>query len=489
MNHIPTYNPTINDKKIFWLVLSIVLVKLFLLPFAQAVDSDAVTRTFISIYWLKNPIWITNCVWGPFHFYLTGFILTIWNNTVYAPVVFNIILSAITLVPFYYFVKREFNSNGAFIASFFLAISPIIFRNSLMNMSETPYLLLLTITLNYLSRGFHSRTASNYILAGLSITIAAGFRFEAWFFIPLFSFIVLIKKGKMSALLFFVVAMLYPMIDVTTHFIQDHYSFSGFFNNYPWNLTPNNIKVSVHFLDYLRRLWFIPLCWIITLGPLTFIVVKEIVFIRKRNVNLFWFAIVFWAFLLLTEVSAFKAAIILHERFSATITLLSLPFIASYFKDLSIKKVYITLFCGLLIVAPTYIYNLSNITPLPRLTDQNAEKVSKIINKKLTPESGLLIDFWGWGNTYYIGLQSKLSPQNINMTSGDDANKIQSGNINAIIYKHPQGIIIVVKNSLLWKNTVFSAQHLQFKFSDLILNAREIFNDNAVTVWEYKNDN
>ncbi len=485
MNHVSGYSPTIPDRRILWLILGVILIKLLLLPFAQTIDADAVSRTFISMDWLQHPIWITNGVWGPFHFYFTAFILALWHNTIYAPVVLNIILSAITLLPFYFFVKREFNSNGAFVASCFLAISPIIFRYSLMNMSEPPYLLFLTITLNLLSRGFKNKNTSDFFLAGLSITIACGFRFEAWIFILLFTFVILLKKEKTNALLFFAAAILYPASDIITHFVQDHYSLRGFYTNYPWNLHPTGYFAPHTLEDTLRALWFIPFCWFISLGPMISIILKEIILTRRKNKGLLWCVILFWAFFILTEVSAFRGSIILHTRFSATITLLSIPFMAGYFKELSPAKVRLAALFGMLTIGLTFVYNIQNITPLPRLTDQNGAKAAKIIAKEITPESGLIIDFWEWENSGYVGLQSKLALHNMYISGGDDKDPNMPEEINAVLKDHPQGVILLVKNSLLWQNTIFSDNHLKFKFNTMALNTKEIFHNETVTAWKY----
>ena len=158
-------------KSIYWIVIVIIIIKLLLLPFVQVCDSDAVSRVFYSISWLENPHWIMSYFWAPFHFYLIGFSLTLWRNTIYVPVIVNILLSGFTLIPFYYFTKREFNNNGAIIATIFLAISPILFRNSLMSLSETPYLFFIVVSMNFLSKGIRTNSNLFFLLYGFFITI------------------------------------------------------------------------------------------------------------------------------------------------------------------------------------------------------------------------------------------------------------------------------------------------------------------------------
>ena len=99
---------------IFLLVAAVFIFKLILLPFSETTDADAVTRIFLSIKWLDNPHWIMTDVWAPFHYYLNAFSLSIWDNRVIMPKLVQVTISCLTLLPFYFFVKREFNEKGAF---------------------------------------------------------------------------------------------------------------------------------------------------------------------------------------------------------------------------------------------------------------------------------------------------------------------------------------------------------------------------------------
>ena len=119
--------------KIYLLVFITLVVKLILLPFSQTINADAVSRIFAAQNWMENPTWTTSSIWAPFHFYIHGFGLMLWNNTIYTPKLITIFSSVFTLVPFYFLTKREFNKTGAFIATIFLAISPILFHNSLLS--------------------------------------------------------------------------------------------------------------------------------------------------------------------------------------------------------------------------------------------------------------------------------------------------------------------------------------------------------------------
>lgn len=471
-----------SDKKIFWLAAIVLIVKLSLLPFTQTTDSDAVSRTWLGMGWLQHPVWLTHSVWGPFHFYITGAALSLWHNPIYAPPLLNIILSALMLLPFYFFVKREFNEQGAFVSACLLAVSPIIFRNSLMNMSETPYIFLLAVTLDFLSRGFHKGMNKDYLLAGFFATIGSGIRFEFWIFIAVFTFVVYFKTGKKYALLFMATALLYPITDVLSHFIPDGYTLNGFFSAYPWSMHADKAP---DFSNYLRRVWFLPLCWLVSLGPFAFIIIRELAWSRKRYPAIFWCALVFLIFLFITEITGLFGTILLHERFAATIAFLSMPFAAPWFAEITSYKRNIALLFCLLTVGLSYVYNLSDIAPLPRLTDQTGDKVAKLINRSMSPRSGLIVDFWEWENTYYVALQTKLEPENLFVQEGNVLDTVRETDIKSIIDNHKQGVILLVKNSLLWQNADMSDSTMRFKFDDHIIHTKSIYENEKIKVWSY----
>ncbi len=474
----------VKDKKIFVLAAAVLIVKFALLPLAQNADSDAACRTWLGLAWLQHPEWLTHSVWGPFHFYMTGAALAIWNNPVYAPVALNILLSVVMLFPFYYFVKREFSPDGAFAAACLLAASPIIFRNSLMNMSEPPYLLLLVVVLNFLSRGFHGKASGNFVFAGLFATIGAGIRFEFWIFIALMAVIILVKAGIKHTLLFLAVAMLYPLSVLLTHFITDNYSLKGMFREYPWSLHVD--QPPPHLTDYLRRIWFYPLCLLISLGPFVFIAIARIIRTLKLRLGAAWCGSLFVVFYLITAINALYGTIFLHARFVSTISVLGIPFIAPWFAEMTALKKRLAILFVLLTAALSYVYNVGNITPLPRLSNQTAVQVSGIVNHNLPPGGGLIVDFWEWENTYYVALQTKLGLDNLCVQEGNVLDSTRRAAINSIIGRHKQGIILLVKKSLLWQNSAISDSTLKFKFGNQLLNTQLLFDNEQIKVWRYR---
>ena len=361
----------INHSKIYWLVIITLLVKLILLPYAQTINGDAVSRIFLSINWMKNPTWIEQSIWGPFHFYITGLSLFIWNDPVYMPKILNIILSVVTLIPFYFFTKREFNKNGAFIASIFLAICPILFHNSFLALSETPYLLFLTLTINLVSKGIRENSNFYILLAGLSITIASGIRYEAWVIIAIFSLLILLLKEWKFFILFNITACLFPFYWLLIHWLNTGDPFYGIQGTYVWVLDIMDNNANLDLKAILRRIWFFPFSWIIAVGiPTGYIILKTIIegYKKKPKNKLFiLLSIPFFIMFLFFEYNTFKGVLLTQHRFTGTLVILSLPFIARYFNDLSPKKIKLVWFFSFLTIGLSFIYNTAHVKPLPRL--------------------------------------------------------------------------------------------------------------------------
>lgn len=466
-------------SKIYWLVITTLLIKLTLLPFSQTINADAVSRIYASINWMENPTWLTSNIWAPFHFYIHGFGLMLWNNPVYTPKILTILFSVSTLIPFYFITKREFNEKGALIATVFLAISPILFHNSFLALSETPYLFFLTLTINCLSKGVRENSTLYILISGLAITIASGIRYEAWILIAIFSGMLFLLKRWKFIFLFNFTAALFPCYWLLSNWIETGdplYSIQG---TYHWNFDVMGNNNNLDFENYLRRIWFFPFSWVIAIGiPTGFITLKTIFnsYTKKLRNNLYiLYSIPFWIMFLFYQYNAVKGALLLQHRYVGTLVVLSLPFIAIYFSELTSKKIKQAYIFGALTVLLSFVYNTAHIKPLPRLEEQSAVEIVKLIKENTSNKSCLILDFVGWDRTYYIALQSGLHQKNIVLTEGATNSEIPLKKINEKINESNHGILLLKKNSELSTN-----------LNSLSLKTQEIFNNDEMILlrWE-----
>lgn len=473
---------------LFWLVFGIIIIKLMILPFAQVVDADAVSRTFLSVAWKDNPVWIVSNVWAPFYFYMNGFFLSIVDSNVYTIPVVNIFFSAFTLIPFYYFVRREFNSIGAMYATIFLAISPVLFRISFMALSETPYLFFVILTLNLISKGIRKNFKIYYVLAGLCITIASGLRYESWI-ITFFLFCLLLLRRKWKeGFLFGFFAVIFPFIWI----VQSWYFAGDPLISFKWAEDAYNTNAYSDTGSLLRRFWFFPFSWYIALGPVVaFLVMKYMIkgYNNKRiqALSLDW-SYIFWAMLLIFEYNCFKGTLLIQHRFTGTLVLFSLPFAAGYFNEYSFLKIRLAIISGILVIGLSFVYNTDGIKPIPRLRDQSSQKISDIVRADLTNKSCLITDFIGWDNTYFIALNCGLNPANIIILPDDD-NNLDSSSFTLIasaMRSHIDGVILFRNDSKLQKESIFKNDTLSFSFYMESLPAEKIYTDKKVTVLKWR---
>jgi 4-amino-4-deoxy-L-arabinose transferase-like glycosyltransferase len=476
--------------KIYWLALALLIIKLIICPFAQVTNADVVSKIYGSLSWHENPIWIMTSVWGPFFYYLDGFFLGIWPNIIYTPAIINIVFSVLTLLPFYYFTKREFNENGAFIASIFLAFCPVLFRNSFLALSETPFLFFIVLAINILSKGIQSKSIKWFVLAGISMTIASGFRYESWILIGLFGLISLVLSDLKKTLVFGVFASIFPVIWMIQNKIATGDFLFSLNGNFHWTLDimKNNEKVSIE--NYFRRIWYFPFSWFIALGPIAaFLILKEIFKLYLANIkekSLIMWSIPFWLMLLIMEYSAFNGVLLLQKRFVGILVVLSMPFIAIWFSEWSAKKLRLAIISVFLTIGFTFGYNTDEIKPLPRLKKQVAVTYSNILNEHISENSYVLIDFVDWETSPFVALHTPLDYKSITILMDMETLEFPKEEISRQINNHPDGIALIKKNSTLSLKISFTGDSLRFNFDTKSYFAKSIYSDNEVDIIKWQ---
>jgi len=437
-------------RQVYGLVALLLVIKLCLLPFAQTVHPDAVSRIFASINWMNDPHWIKSGAWPPFHFYLNSLFLSLWNNPIYTPKLINLVLSCLTLIPFFLYVRREFNENGAFVATVFLAICPILFRNSFQALAGTPYIFFVVLGLNWLSKALKEKKHAYYVLAGFAVTCAAGFRYEAWLLMIVLWFVVIWKREWRHSFIFGLAAVVFPVIWLVSNWMETGNALFGIQGNYNWTLEVMGNNDSVDLESHLRRIWFFPFSLMIALGPpAAYITIKMIFRSYKTQTSAVAWSIPFWIFLVFVIYNCSKGVLLLQHRFTGTLVVLSLPFLAIYFNELTRRKTIIAGVFGVLTVGMSFIYNTNGVTPVPRLHDQSIVTVAELIEKNTDQNAGVILDFIGWDGTYFIALNSGLPRGNMVILEGAKNSVIPTDQIKSILNRFESGILLLAHRSNL----------------------------------------
>ncbi|MHC1774458.1 MAG: ArnT family glycosyltransferase [Lentimicrobium sp.] len=460
-----------DEFAIYIIAFIALLIRFLLMGFAEETDADAVSRVFTSWEWAKDPFWYKTSVWAPFHYYLIGSGFLIWKDMILLPKVINVLLSVLMIFPFYFFTRREFNKQGALYAAIFLTISPLIFRLGFLSLAEIPGLFFLVLAMNLLSKGVREDKISFHALSGVSITIASGMRYESWLLILLFTLMLVLGKKWKESIVFFLFAMIFPVIWMVQNYLATGDPLFSFHANTDWTHKALGINDHVDFEAYLRRIWFFPFSWLIALGPVVcWLIVKHLVsLIRKFRIGSFpdlWLIplLLFFGVMLYNSIAG---NLLLHQRFTGTLIVLSLPWIAAVLKDFKMKTIRTVVISVVLTVGLSFAYTIGGSKPIPRLKNQQIKEIVTKINAATSTDTRLIVDFIGWEDTWYTGLHSGAAPANIMMFGGENLPEFPTERIEGIL-RPPGNVIIIVKDHSPLQNYLEEMQILASRFTEMV---------------------
>lgn len=461
--------------KIYLFATVVFVIKCLLLPFVQVTDADAVTRTLITLNWMEDPYVMDTANWAPFHFYLNAGILFFWKNAELAPVFLNILLSSLLLIPFYHYLKREYNEHSAFYGVLFLSLSPIILRTGFLALAETPFLLSLILAINTISKSIRENKLKWIFIAGFFMTLSAGFRYDAWVLIAIFSLGIWVSSNFKTAFYFGLVSSLFPVYWMLSNYLVTGNALHSIEANFYYTHELVGINDHVSFSGYLRRIWFFPFSLLIGVGPIIFYFAFKSFFADMKNFKLSGQQFILINVLLIWMIYFYQAIqgnLLLHHRFTGTLILFSIPLALTYFNELSKIKIRLALFSVSFTILLTYVYNMGGISPVPRLKNQEMVEAKRSFENKLNENTGLLIDFIGWEESYYLGLNSGISPKQIYFVNGEINSSDHSNEIKSHLNRYPENIIILKKNSERYrfvKETVTKKTDTLYQDKDLLI--------------------
>lgn len=466
------------DPEIFVIALVALLIRLVLMNFAQEVDADAVSRVFSSWEWAKSPYWFKTSVWAPFHYYLVGSGLLIWKDILLLPKILNILLSVLMLFPFYYFVRREFNRAGAVYATISLTLSPILFRLGFLCLAEIPGLFFMITAMNFLSKGIRENKNHWMALSGVAMTIAAGFRYESWLIILLFALIIMMGRRWKGSLTFLLFALIFTVIWMLQNYLSTGDPLFSFHANTDWTHISLGINDNVDFEAYLRRLWFYPFSFLIAVGPIAaWIIIRQtgglILKFRFNRLPDLWLVpfLLFFGVMLYNSVAG---NLLLQHRFTGTLVVLSLPWIAAVLKDFEMKTIRTAIISLLLMIGLSFVYTIGGTSPVPRLKNQAVKELVSVVQKATTPETVLVVDFIGWEDTWYTGLHSGAEPSNILMLASGANIGLPADRLKLLLDSSENKMLIIRDDSDL---------HLFLRENqELVMDSKELYRKDQVAL-------
>ena len=195
-----------NEKKLIiaFTVLALVLRVGYLFLSDNYFNGDTGTRLYMSFEWAKDPAIFEGYDWLPLHFYLLGTAIAVFHDTVWAPRVLTLLLGTLSMVPFYFLVKRIFGISTAVISTSVFALLPAHILLSVITLSEAPFLLFLLLSAFFIFRYLQFQRQQHFYLAVIFISCINFIRFEGWLFTMLFVFILFFNGIPLRKIIRFV---------------------------------------------------------------------------------------------------------------------------------------------------------------------------------------------------------------------------------------------------------------------------------------------
>ncbi|MBP6090507.1 MAG: glycosyltransferase family 39 protein [Crocinitomicaceae bacterium] len=443
------------------------IVRFICWPFTQIVDADSVSRIFIASDLLEKFSIISEGVWLPLHHYLNAISIFLFSNRIDGPVFIHLLISVFTAVPLFYFTKRLFTAKGAFFAAALFLFNPLFFRNSFQVLSEIPYLFFLALTLNFISKALETKQFKHAIYAGVFATLGAGFRYEFWLMIAVFTLIFILKKQYKNAFLFTSIALLFPIYWMTGNFIAHAHFFYGVTGVYN---TPDILRYNANLtnIEVLKRTLFYPFSYFFSFSPILLIGLIILFFkkIYHRSYAKIIWTLPFFAMLAFYFYKTNNGTLLLQHRFTLSLLLLSIPFTALFFSTTK-NKVITTYFSVIVVViqiplsycwmqlkieklVPSNtalhlaiqdirVQSLSDFNAIPQIEHKEFNRISEVIVQQKS--AGILLDFIDWETTYFLAITSKIPNKHIFIENVDEDSLVRLTRTAAFLKAHPKGVI------------------------------------------------
>lgn len=480
------------DRKIWVLFIALLIFKLFLLPWVEVTDSDAVSRIFTAEELINRPRLVSEGVWLPLHYYFTSLsILMSGGSLWYGPMIFHVLIGALTIFPLYRFTAREFNERGAMWAVIIYVLSPVVFRNSYHALAGVPNAFFIMTVMDFMSRLRHSGSLKDAVYAGVFMTIACGFRYESWLLFALFTGMLLLFRVSWKKIaVFWLLGMIIPIFWMIGNYVAHGHLFYGITGVYNADVVEMQ-NADIDLTEKMKRLIFFPLSWVLNYSPLIalsvlFLYLKKLIGRKISGAQIIWslpLIVLFFAFIL----KSYEGTLLNQQRFTIALILLAAPF-AAYLSEIRFRFIRAVLLVSvpLLFIASfgairwdfekyvpqervrnalssIRLSTYSTLSPIPRQTDPEIRNAMAEIAKNAEQCDGLVVDFWTWESSFCMALNSGFHPEDIFLVDGVANGGVYEALLADFLARHKKPMILFNCRSKLLAYTDVKNHELIFK--------------------------
>jgi hypothetical protein len=476
--------PREDRRVVLALVLLGIVPKLVALPFAVTQEADAVARVWTAWRWLDQPAWIAHGVWGPLHTYLLAAALFVYSDPVVAPAIQNILFATATVLLLYALTRDAFGRRAGVIVAATYCLYPVVFRNSLMAVSEVPFAFFVVLALWLVSHAAASEWAPNAAAAatatgtaggigsavggrwaaalgaGLALTCACALRYEGWAAIPLLA--VALRRRPRLLVLFVAAALVFPVVWMIGNQREFGDPLYGVHAAARHQIEVEGYNDDLTLARRIKRAVYYPVTLFLGLTPLVAIAVLG--GLRRCLVRrpLPPWVVPGVGLLLLFIVQAARGELLLRGRYSIVLGALLLPCVGALYRanarrarvpwlELAVLAAMLPFsFLGAR-VAPRFLDSVfpNDIRAVP-IPDATTRRLAAAVRANVDPDRDAFVcDFIGWQRSFGIALATRLHPDRILVAPGERGARVDAAELGALLRRYPAGVLLVRDGSPL----------------------------------------
>jgi 4-amino-4-deoxy-L-arabinose transferase-like glycosyltransferase len=409
-------------------------------------EADATARVLFSLKWLNDPFIFPPTNWPPLQFYIYGLTLMVVPDSLYVPILINIIFGSLLVVITGYFVRRlTDDSLTGLIAALVVCFYPLAIRYSLIAVPEVILNFFIFLSL-FILVGIKKSESGNKkygqsILASIAMVAAVLTHLQAWFLMPIFS--LLLWKRWINWLIFVSICLL-PIIAFVFHL----HSIYGVVVPPAWE------TASYDSSNRIRQTLYYPALLIDTLSPALILLCvigslkiweEERLCLTEKYFPMFCFLALIPPYLFFVyswDRMRSKEALLLC-LFIVPYVAIGLRFLVSTMRGSLGRWLVIFTSIGMLLVIPYNWKYMSKGTsfPIPR-TSPEYRQVATWLKENIEPNDGIVFDHLVHWADYYLVLATRRMPDQVFLGSDTLSRKRLMRLKRFIIEKRPRFLVL-----------------------------------------------
>lgn len=368
---------------------------------SENAGGDALARAKLTARLLQNPGWNLHFdVWLPLHFWMMGAVSVLVGDVELGCRLLSLLLG-ISSVAVFWLLNKELGGDGvAMFSTTIFAFYSLHIAYSATSSCDVPYLFFVLVGLALFFRGRRKERYRLLFLGGLSLTLGAGIRYEAWVIIAALNLVLLYRREFKGLAAFLPPSVTWPLFWMIYEWItRGHPLYSPALN---YSRVANDIRFYGASLIY--RVLLPPGVILITLTPLALlglILSARYVWSKGRRLMEFAFVSIFFAAVQFYQIVA--GGTMSYARYTLTLGAIVATFagVGLYHGFRHIRLVAAVMFLNLLVlyvlsnVANPFVNKARSLAPTLRFTT-HLEETGHYLRNHLAENDSVIIDDYNY---------------------------------------------------------------------------------------------